>query len=74
MAPIIRFPLSISSVNVTKSQFPMNLVTFTEEILIGKLCFLCSVSTINKQRNIIRVTLFMAADHYTCSYGALISC
>ena len=36
------FPLRISSVNVTKSQFPANLVTFTEEILNEKLKFLCS--------------------------------
>ena len=36
------FPLRISSVNVTKPQFPADLVTFTEEILNGKLQFLCS--------------------------------
>ena len=35
------FPLRISSVNVTK--FPADLVTFTEEILNGKLYFLYSV-------------------------------
>ena len=33
----MKFPLRISSVNVTKS-----LVTFNEEILNGKLHFLCS--------------------------------
>ena len=33
-----------SSVNVTNPQFPADLVTFTEEILNGKLHFLCSVS------------------------------
>ena len=33
------------SVNVTKSQFSANLVTFTEEILNGKLHFLCSVNS-----------------------------
>ena len=32
----------ISSVNVTKSVGTANLVTFTEEIFIGKLHFLCS--------------------------------
>ena len=36
------FPLRISSVNVTKSQFPADLVTFTAEILDGKFHFLCS--------------------------------
>ena len=43
------FPLRISPVNVTKSagmwpnpQFPADLVTFTVEILDGKLHFLCS--------------------------------
>ena len=35
------FPLRISSVNVTKS-FPAYLITFTKEILNGKLHFLCS--------------------------------
>ena len=39
------FPLRISSVNVTKSA-TANLVTFTEEILNGKLHFLCRVSLI----------------------------
>ena len=32
----------ISSINVTKSQETTDLVTFTEEILNGKLNFLCS--------------------------------
>ena len=36
------FPLSISSLNVTKSAGNCDLVTFTEEILNGKLHFLCS--------------------------------
>ena len=39
------FPLRISSVNVTNSQFAADLVTFTEEILNEKLCFLCSDNT-----------------------------
>ena len=30
-------PLRISSVNVTKSQFPVDVAPFTEEILNGKL-------------------------------------
>ena len=33
----------ISLVNVTKSQFTADLVTFTQEILNGKLHFLCNV-------------------------------
>ena len=37
------FPLRISSVNVTKSLEIADLVTFTEEILVGKLHFLCSI-------------------------------
>ena len=36
------FPLRISAVSVTKPQFPADVVTFTEEILNGKLHFLCS--------------------------------
>ena len=35
------FPLRISSVNVTKSTVSCNFFTFTEEILNGKLHFLC---------------------------------
>ena len=40
------FPLRISWVNVTKPQFPADLVTFTEEILYGKLlfCVLCDTA------------------------------
>ena len=36
------FPLQISSVNVTKSAVSCDLIIFTEEILNGKLHFLCS--------------------------------
>ena len=41
-----RFPLRISSVNMTKSGGSADLVTFTEDILSGKLhyFFLCSVN------------------------------
>ena len=35
----LSFPLRISSVNVTKSACPADLVSFTEEILNGKLIF-----------------------------------
>ena len=38
----MKFPLRISSVNVTKSAETTDLVTFAEEILNGKLHFLCS--------------------------------
>ena len=38
--------LRISSVNVTKSAENCGLVTFTEEMLTGKLHFLCSVNFI----------------------------
>ena len=38
----MKVSLRISSINVIKPQFPENLVTFTEEILNGKLHFLCS--------------------------------
>ena len=38
------FPLRICLLNVTNLQKTANLVTFTEEILNGKLHFLCSVS------------------------------
>ena len=50
------FPLRISSINVTKSQFPADLVTFTEEILNGKLHFLCIV---NK-----RVFVFITLENF----------
>ena len=36
------FPFWTSSINVTKSAVPVDLVTFTEEIGNGKLHFLCS--------------------------------
>ena len=36
------FPLRISSVNVTKPQFPVDLVAFTQENFNGKFHFLCS--------------------------------
>ena len=39
----LSFSLKIYSINVTNPQFPADLVPFTEEILTGKLHFLCSV-------------------------------
>ena len=42
------YPLRNSSVNVTKSAVTEDLVTFTEEILNGKLHFLCSVKANNR--------------------------
>ena len=53
------FPLRISSVNVTKSEVPADLVTFTEEILHGKLHFLYSVYLASEHcyyKNAIRPT------------------
>ena len=41
----INFPLRISSLNVTKSAVSRDLVTFTEEILIGKL-HVCTVTVV----------------------------
>ena len=41
------FTLRISSVNVTKSAVPADLVTFIEGILNEKFHFLCSVSILN---------------------------
>ena len=38
----LSFPLRISSVNMTKSAVFCDLVTFTEEILNGKLHLLCN--------------------------------
>ena len=43
------FQLRIFSINVSKSARTADLVTFTEEILIGKLQFLCSVERISIQ-------------------------
>ena len=40
------FILRISSVSVTKSEFPVDLVTFTEEFLNGNIIFVCSVPEI----------------------------
>ena len=46
----LRNPLRISSVNVSKPQFPADLVTFTGEILNGKLHFSCSVYIFGAKR------------------------
>ena len=48
------FPLMISLVNVTKFQKTADLVTFTEEILNGKLHFLCSVKNITLMKTILK--------------------
>ena len=55
------FPLTISSVNVTKSaEKPADLVTFTEEILNGKLRFLCCVLVVllTQQINVACIYFF----------------
>ena len=41
----MKFSVSIFSVNMTKPQFPADLVTFTEKILNEKPHFLCSELT-----------------------------
>ena len=74
------FPLRISSVNVTKSsvscgfgpQFPKDLVTYTEEILNGKLHFLCSVISIfqiiaDMSLQLIFTTCILKS-HVPCTY------
>ena len=53
----IRFPLRISSVNVTKSAVSTDLVIFDKEILNGKLHFLCSVNTISAIIHCVPLTL-----------------
>ena len=58
------FLLRISLVNVTKSQETAHLVTFTEEILNGKLHFLCSVRA--SPWNIMQNTLIL---HYFSFYS-----
>ena len=42
----MKFPLKISSVKVTNTLESADLVTFTVEILNGKLHFLCSVRNV----------------------------
>ena len=43
----LSFPLRTSSVNVTKSEGTVDLVTFTEEMLNRKVHFLCSVNLLD---------------------------
>ena len=45
----MKIPLRISSVNVTKSKKTIDLVTFIEEILNGKLHLMCSEVLRNKE-------------------------
>ena len=47
----IKFSIKDSTVNVTKSAFPADLVTFTGEILNGKLHFWGSVENKNANEN-----------------------
>ena len=53
----MKFPLRISSVNVTKS-----LVTFNEEILNGKLHFLCSA---RQKRRVLDIWKTISALYLT---------
>ena len=55
------FPLGISSVMWLNPQFPADLVAFTEEILNGKLNFLCSACS--RIPNIIFFTYLMFYTH-----------
>ena len=65
------FPLKISSANVTKStgscgfrpQVPADFVTFTEEILNGKLHFLCSVNDKKVQHILVASDLDIQEKH-----------
>ena len=52
------FLLRISSVNVAKSVETTDLVTFIEEILNGKLHFLCSVNA-DKDSKIVKRSQFL---------------
>ena len=70
------FPLRISSVNVTKSAFfcrfpafpAFSAVTFTEEILNGKLHFLCnSFQEFWKHLNLKKLEI-LKAQHFTLSF------
>ena len=57
------FPWKLSSVNVTKSVWPVNVVTFNEEILNGKIHFLSSVSTKKaKYKNLCNPEAYI--EHY----------
>ena len=51
-------PLRISSVNVTKSAETCGFVTFSEEILNGKLYFLCSEKLSNSVETVVALLLF----------------
>ena len=57
------FPFRISSVNVT-TQFPANLVTFTVEILNGKLHFLCSVRCLRKSFDALPSSYLVSLCHF----------
>ena len=57
------FPLRIFSVNVTKPADPADLFTFTEELLNGKLHFLCSVASIPTAKTKEYSELFFTSSH-----------
>ena len=59
------FPLRISSVNVTKSAVPADLVTFIEEILNGKLHFLCSLIAKHEAYGLDSLTLEFIKNYLT---------
>ena len=53
------FPLRISSVNVTNQQFPADLVTFSEEMLNGKLHILSNATKESNALPVSSVNLFI---------------
>ena len=57
------FPLRLSSINVTKFEFPSNLVNFTEDILNRELLFLCSAAIVNSVSNYAKFSSYVAYLH-----------
>ena len=57
------FPLRLSSINVTKFEFPSNLFNFTEDILNRKLLFLCSAAIVNSVSNYAKFSSYVAYLH-----------
>ena len=64
----MKFSIKVSEVNVTKSEVPTDLVTFTEEILNGKHHFLCSES-LKKALTILAKPPSQILDRVLTKYG-----
>ena len=58
------FPLRISPVNVTKSDFPADLVTFTGEILNEKLDFCAAYYALQQGREVLFNTFSLTSKSY----------